>query len=255
MPFDFIREYTVGKTMLDKQFSIELYNFLRSFYSVEDFVKSMIFMQNTHSPYFAFYIPSERQLIVNFDKIANDIHTYLNNLNIDNKDKVLALHLCLFHFINHEFKHILQEKNKENNPYTIENRLLTLSDWLEQHYSKRDMLFSHYKIDPIERQAELSSLSEVINMAKQANISTLVTEMTNRYLRNAIEGYCDTLKCYPAKHFLEDYRYICVHRNSKIENLLSELDQYPINQTNLQTRIELGLRIKESEYKTLELKK
>lgn len=251
MPFDFIREYTMGKDTLDKQFSIELYNFLRSFYSVEDFVKSMLFMQNTHSQYFAFYIPSERKLIVNFDKMANDIHTYLNNLSIDNKDKVLALHLCLFHFINHEFKHILQEKNKENNPNTIENRLLTLSDWLERHYRERNILFSHYKIDPIERQAELSALSEFINMSKQADINTLVTEMTNRYLRNAIEGYCDTLNYYPAKHFLEDYRYTCEYVNAEIENLLGELDQYPITQTNLQTRIELGLRIKESEYKTL----
>lgn len=255
MPFDFIQEYTIGKATLNKQFSIELYNFLRSFYSVEDFVKSMKLIQNTHSPYFAFYIPSERKLIVNFDKMANDIHTYLNNLNINNKDKVLALHLCLFHFINHEFKHILQEKNKEDNPNTIENRLLTLSDWLEQHYMERNMLFSRYKIDPIERQAELSALSEFINMSKQANIDTLVTEMTNRYLQNAIEGYCVTLKYYPAKHFLEDYSYICGYMNAEIDNLLDELDQYPITQTNLHTRIELGLRIKESEYKTLKLKK
>lgn len=251
MTFDFILEYAIGKTTLDKQFSIELYNFLRSFYSVEDFVKSMVFMQNTHSPYFAFYIPGERKLFVNYDKMSNDIYTYLNNLNVDNKDRVLALHLCLFHFINHEFKHILQEKEKVNNPNAIETRLLTLSDFIEQYYREEEILFSHYKIDPIERQAELSSLSEFINMSKAANISTLVTEMTNRYLKDAIEGYCGTLNYYPAKYFLEDYRY----KDASIDNLLKELDKYPITQINLQTRIELGLIIKEDEYKKLGLKK
>ena len=108
MIFDFIREYAMGKDMLEEQFTIDLYNFLRSFYSVEDFVKHMVFMKNVNSPYFAVYIPSEKTLAINFYKMTNDIYEYINKLNVDNNDRALAFHLCLFHFMNHEFKHILQ---------------------------------------------------------------------------------------------------------------------------------------------------
>ncbi len=246
--FDFIQTYTIGKESLDKQFSIELYNFLRSFYSVEDFVKSMEFMQNIYDPYFAYYLPSERQLYINFNKMANDINAYINSLNIYNRDKVLALYLCLFHLINHEFKHICQEKEKTNNQNTIESRLLTLSDWIEQYYREEGMLFSRYKIDPIERQAELSSLSQLISMTKSGGICALTTEMTRRYIRNAKEGYLGTLEDYPAKSFLKDYWYPTV-------NLIEELDEYPITQDNLQTRIELGLRITKDENERLKVYK
>ena len=250
MPLDFIKQYAEGKTILDKQYAAELYNFLRSFYSVEDFVKSMDYKK--HPYYFAFYSPYERRLVVNFDKIFDDVNNYVDKLNIDNKDKVLALHLCFFHFMNHEFKHILQEKEKKNNPNSVESRVLCWSEIVERYYIEDEILYSNYGNDPIERQANLSSLRELIAMFKSSNINALVNEMTDKYQRNAICGYYSGGICpYPAKGFLGLYKYM----NHRIEKLLEELDEYPITQNNLQTRIELGLNINEEEREKLGVKK
>lgn len=246
--FSFIQNCTIGKEKLDKSFSIELYNFLRSYYLVEDFVKSMNFMQDSYSPYFAFYLPSEKQLFVNFDKMVDDINPYISSLNIPNNDKVLSLYLCLFHLINHEFKHICQEKEKADNPNKTESRLLALSDLAEQYYRRKGVLFSLYKIDPIERQAELSSLSQFISMAKLAKIDILVTKMTERYLKNACEGYCSISENdYHAKSFLNGhYLY-----DTRINYLINELNEYPILENNFDIRLELGLRITENEERGL----
>ncbi len=243
---EFIQSYLIGKTTLDKDFSLELYNFLRSYYSVEDFVTSM--EDSFDNLYFAFYVPSRKKLFINWDKMVADIHKYLNSLNLSNEDKILALHLCLFHFMNHEFKHICQAKEKSENPNTIESRLLTLSDRLEHYYRREGLLFYHYKIDPIERQAELSSLSQFISMAKTENIDILSTEMTTRYLQDAREGYSGNLeRNYPTKFFLEGSRYY----DYEIHNLIEELNGYPITEDNFQTRIELGLKITRSENEKL----
>lgn len=244
---ELINTYSTSKQSLNKEFSIELYNLLRFIYRTEDYVKSMELRDTFRSPYFAYYIPELKKMYVHFDKIMNDINKFIEGLHLQEQDKLFATYLCFFHMINHEFKHVCQEKEKDTNPDSVESRLLKMSDIAEKYYTKDGILFYKYGIDPIERQAEISSLRELINMAKTRKVTPLVTEMTKRYQENVINGYHGYLDDHPAKTFIEysgilDFEY---------KPLFEELDNFPITPDNFDYRIQLGLRIDNEEYKKL----
>lgn len=246
---DFIKLYSQKQTELDKKFIEELYYFLRSQYLVEDYVENINISTRENGHYFAYYIPSSKSLSVFQNKIMKDIITFINTLNLPSKDRKMAIYLCFFHIVNHEFKHIIQEKKKHTNPKSIESRTLYLANRAERQYLEDGMLFARYKIDPIERQAELSSLGEFITMTQKENIKVLEDEMTKRYVSDAIKGYFPPdFREYPAG----DFFICCSDYDYEMKRLVNELNDYPVKNDNFKERIELGLRITDSEYKKLE---
>lgn len=244
---EFIDSSTTGKLLLNRDFSIKLYHFLRSLYSVENYVKNVELRDTFYSPYFAYYIPELKKLYINFEKTMDDINRFIGSLDLEEQDKTFATSLCLFHVINHEFKHICQEKLKDEQPNSLESRLLVLSNEAEKRYASEGILFYKYQIDPIERQAELSSLIELISMAKSRKLFALVKEMEKRYQEDAKAGYHGYLHEYPAKTFIEFSEVI----DCKIKPLFEELDEFPVTSDNLDYRIELGLRTNTDEYNKL----
>lgn len=138
---NFINSFVIEKSPLNRDFSFELYYFLRSLYCVENYVKSVELRDTIHSPYFAYYIPELKKLYINYEKIMNDINKFINSFSLEEKDKVWAIVLCLFRVINHEFKHICQEKIKKECPNSLESRLLVISNKAEKKYAEEGILF------------------------------------------------------------------------------------------------------------------
>lgn len=252
---DFIINFSKNNKIADKEFIETIYNFLRTYQSLEQYVKELLVYDNIYNRYLAFYLPCDKRLGVNKEKILKVVNELLNEMNIVPENKSLAINLCVFQYILHEFKHIWQEREQYENRYSIESRLLHLSDRCEQELRQDRILFQHYNIDPIERQAELSSLIQSIDLAKKLKIEPLVKKFTDNYFYIASYGYPTEyspydMYPYPAKWFLD----IPYSLRWSTAPLIEELNEYPINDDNLQLRLELGLRIAENEYGFLERK-
>ena len=195
---------------------------------------------NTNS--LAFYSPIRKVIYINFKKLLYTTAYMIGNDKLFSQDdNFYLMNLCVLKIILHELHHAKQEKLKNENKKNIESLILINSDNCESYYKKNGLYNGLlYNCNPIERQAELCALLDVVDISKSLNNTRIVSYFKNNYLKKRNQNYSKYINLYPMLIFFNK-----MIENDKIDYLNSSLTE------NLKKRLELGLKIEKNDYKNL----
>ena len=93
---------------------------------------------------------------------------YLRVVHSKNQTKVSLINLNIIKIILHELMHVIQERKIVHNFNNTESYILYASFLRKKELIKKGVYEDFYKINPIERQAEIISLQRIISMFKNS---------------------------------------------------------------------------------------
>lgn len=149
-------------------------------------------------PVARFYIDS-KTLSFNYNMMLSKIIYNANKINFkSNLEFIKYINLNILSIVLHEITHVIQEKEK--------NDLLLLSEKIEIKLKKQNKYnTTYYLANPIERQAQVSSLSNVIMSYNDPNNSTTILLLKRRLIDCISFGYNEL--DYPIKIFFQETNY------------------------------------------------
>ena len=149
-------------------------------------------------PIARFYVNS-KILYFNYNMMLSQIISNSNKINFkSNLEVVRYINLNILSTVLHEIMHVVQEKEK--------NDLLLLSEKVEislKEQKKYNVIY--YLTNPIERQAQISSLSNVVMLNNELNDSTAIMLLKQRLVNCIVFGY-DEIN-YPIQIFFQGTKY------------------------------------------------
>ena len=224
----------------------DIYEILVRENSLNDFVKN-IKLGNFNMNSLAFYSPYKKIIYINYKVMLYSIMNYIerNKMLVDSNNNYYLMNLYILKILIHELKHVEQEKIMVYNKNSVEAKILMKSNKLEEYY-KQNKLYSDllYRCNPIERQAELHALMSIIDVSSKLFNNKLTNFFYLEYMNNKLENYsfCKTIK-YPASIFFDNYLgYDDI--NYFNNSYKSDIDK----------RLELGLKINKDEYNDIKNK-
>lgn len=142
---------------------------------------------------------NSKKLCFNYNLMLSQIISYAIKIDFNSKlEFVRYTNLHILSTVLHEIMHVVQEKEKSN--------LILLSEEVEimlKEQKKYDTI--HYLTNPIERQAQISSLSSVIMLSDHLNNSTSITLLKRCLVDCIVFGYNEVN--YPIKIFFQGTKY------------------------------------------------
>lgn len=149
-------------------------------------------------PIARFYIES-KTICFNYNMMLSQIISNANKINFKSKiDFIKYINLNILSIVFHEITHVIQEKNK--------NGLLILSEKVEITLKEQKKYNSiYYLTNPIERQAQINSLSNVIKLCNNSNDSMPNLLLKHRLIDCISFGYNESN--YPIKTFFQETNY------------------------------------------------
>lgn len=149
-------------------------------------------------PIARFYVNS-KILYFNYNMMLSQIISNSNKINFkSNLEVVRYINLNILSTVLHEIMHVVQEKEK--------NDLLLLSEKVEislKEQKKYNVIY--YLTNPIERQAQISSLSNVVMLNNELNDSAAIMLLKQRLVNCIVFGY-DEIN-YPIQIFFQGTKY------------------------------------------------
>ena len=280
-----IYTYSINQKLPDKQFIEQLVEIILKDRSLKEYIKELVFMPN----------PKEKlnfTATMGYGAITKKIYIYQENLYIVLKKEMKELNLnkieAMFYanfrtaqMLLHEIEHAIQEKQMDKLPfnikkYDIETQLfriykydaeetkklmnfLTTSKnpvYQKKLAEKRTLYKTFYAYDPLERLAQLHSLTMVKKMITplqrqlpnlyKIEMYNLFEESLNGYEPTFFEIKSPTLEHLKGLQYLEKLKDLEIYSNNN-KTLISNI----LNQYSLQTRLDLGLPLTKIEYHEL----
>lgn len=174
------------------------------------------------------YYNSSKILCFNYDMMLSQIMFNANKIHLNsNLELIRYINLNILSTVLHEIIHVAQEKEK--------NDLVLLSEEVEttlKEQKKYDV--TYYLTNPIERQAQISSLSYVVMLNNELNNSTTII-LLKRRLANCIEfGY--EKERYPIQIFFQGTKYFeeAINYSKTIPRTFEERLEYGCELSNIE---------------------
>lgn len=174
------------------------------------------------------YYNSLKILCFNYDMMLLQIMFNANKIHLNsNLELIRYINLNILSTVLHEIIHVAQEKEK--------NDLVLLSEEVEttlKEQKKYDVIY--YLTNPIERQAQISSLSYVVMLDNELNNSTTII-LLKRRLANCIEfGY--EKERYPIQIFFQGTKYFeeAINYSKTIPRTFEERLEYGCELSNIE---------------------
>lgn len=219
-------------------------------YSLNQYIKQVI-ISNFDNNSLAYYSLGDKTIYINFGKLI-----YSTGIDISSKmktnsyeEKILAINLYVLKVLLHELEHANQEMKMNNQHEDLETTILKLSNEYEMHLKKLRLNYLDYRklyfTNPLERQAELSALRKVSNLVKDYKCIHLSNLVNKEYLMTSIADYTiNDMKCiYPIETYFNFW--------DKYYDILDSIKNIPLLGSNIDMRLDLGLRISSNEYDKL----
>lgn len=149
-------------------------------------------------PIARFYVDL-KTLSFNYNMMLSQIILSANKINFkSNFEFIRYINLNIISIILHEIIHVVQEKEK--------NDLLLLSEKVEIELKEQKKYNTiYYLTNPIERQAQVSSLSNIIMLYNDLDDSTTILLLKQRLINCITFGYNELN--YPIKIFFQETNY------------------------------------------------
>lgn len=236
--------YDLSKSghIADEKVIEKCFEFFSDKYMLDKYLKNIV-ISNFKTNSLAYYSPDTKTIYINFCKMIYALgleskqYKYIDIY----EDKIMMINLYIVKIIAHEIEHVLQEIKINGEISTIESDILSAANTHEK-YLKENGIYKGilYYANPIERQAELKSLKNILQIANEINSLNVIKMIKNEYITKIISDYNfeGQQNRYPYQVFFDKKLNM-----EYIFNIIKKIEKMKVLDCNEDLRVNMGLKL------------